>query len=434
MMESRQGGYVKYVDGPAGPIPTVRHYDDLRYCNNHNRNKQSKPSLSGSLCALLLLAGIVWILSGMDWIRAKTPEEKQANWEAIGRSNKFVVTPQCPQFPSRAEAETFFVQTINPIWEKAAKRKNYYVEDYHADSDRIFKLCQKNLMPLFAGRRGFSFWPKARDRAKKNGWKKPVSRDQRDKISMLRIDREMNYTAWYNQASSDSPKIEWRACLNWLWISYWKGMLVCLLIFLIRIVSSSQAKLRDELTLAPLRFIKMLLVWPFSIFVYPHYTKTAIGLRAKRLEAEYLRSKSWNYQLSFSEKMELRELARQSRFSLKQLLTIIRSQQNVEQRKSLVLVFGIMMVWLIVSPLLRVGSAYGYEIQRSDITTICVCQARDGPATQTDDDHPDTNPLAIIIPDINEPVMVCLKLVMIIVRRFLPTIWWKIDYVPKLLS
>ncbi|MFA5029915.1 MAG: hypothetical protein WC518_04270 [Patescibacteria group bacterium] len=436
----------RYHDGPAGSVRVLVDDCNIDHPPSETRWPWRPASWLNRITAILCLLGVVWAIQGIviPWnpqgdrffvfkgacfVHHPTAEEIEKQWQIIGRMNNCVILPEIrPTRPSPEETAKFYSTTVKNLWQQGlAKEEQYFLEDYFADLQKQLDLCKANLMPL-----RYSFdvdaWGSGMDDAQqlamKNGWRDKKNEEDFDSLAQMK--REEQYSNWYSRATAIAdPKIDWLAIARWLLTTYLKGIVVCFILYLVRLWADDTLGLRSEIGLAPLRFAKMLVGWPVYVWLYPHETTAATELRRLRLKAEYLRDKPSGYQLSAAEKAYLAELASQPRFQLHQLLALIQAEQDLARRKALATVGLLMLFGLICSALARAQALEERQptmvCSVSSTETLVHC-ARDGPTS-----NPTLLPERVLLAVIE----VVEQLMVVTVSHLSLGAFERIDHVPK---
>lgn len=119
---------------------------------------------------------------------------------------------------------------------------------------------------------------------------------------------------------------------------YLQIMMFCLFWFLLRLAQRdhwgwfSKTTLRDELVLAPGRFVRAVLLWPAWFNVYGRFTDPAKALRYARLKVEYLRQKTGLEQLTPAEEEYLREQAEKPLQEFDKAIAALKEQRALVKR------------------------------------------------------------------------------------------------------
>jgi len=445
----------EWMPGPERPVKRLVWQNPERTEPASLPRFKRKPKWVNHATAILVIISLVWVIQGIvipwtpkadelwhfkgaPFLRHKTPEEIEYEWQTISRINNCVLAPEIrPIRPGPIEQGKFWKEEIQPIWHAAlAKGPEYFMEDYYDSWGRILEVCKANFMPIISNSLvGTDEWAEPLELASKNGWRNPENAENADAISKASMDREFEYNRWYEQATAiSSPDVNWLAVGLWFIFTYLKGMVISLVIFVVRIKGDACSSLRQELCLAPLRFAKMLLGWPACVFLYPYDTDTAIEIRRFRLRAEYLRDKPWNYRLSEAEEAELSQMVEQSTFGLKQVLALIASTQEESKRKALATVGLLMFFGLLCSTLARAQSS-GETIRPSQVVVSCsqtqeeqLQLARDGPnQTNQSTDWP----VALTAWLVELPLITVGRLVIAEIVQAAQGLAARIDHVPK---
>jgi len=356
-------------------------------------------------CVFMLFA-VIWCCWNMHVTYRPTAEEVERNWQSLKRAYPDVMPETRPTGQDPNAIDRFYTKQVNPVWQAAMDSEDYSMEGYYVALDQVVQLCKTNSMPF---RTTFTKFMDAYGKAGGIGWRTVDGYSDWAELSMDRCDTVMNYETCYSRAvKMANLKINWAALGFWLLTAYLKSMAISMAIFVFRIIISANTRLRDELMVAPRRFIKMVLVWPYGLCIYPNWTIAAIAWKRTRLTAEFLRDKPIGHCLSGEEKEWLEKLARQSSINLKLLLSAISNKQVNGKRKSLIFIYMIMIAWLFASSLLRLGSVCAYVLDHSvsigivmvitetiaETGSVADALARDGP-NQDRDDH--SRPTSIML-------------------------------------
>lgn len=119
---------------------------------------------------------------------------------------------------------------------------------------------------------------------------------------------------------------------------YLQIMLFCLFWFPLRLVQRgswdwiNNTTLRDELLLAPGRFVRAVIFWPAWFNVYGKFTDPAKALRYARLKVEYLRQKSGLEQLTPQEEQHLHEQAEKPLEEFARAIAALKGQRALVKR------------------------------------------------------------------------------------------------------
>jgi hypothetical protein len=120
---------------------------------------------------------------------------------------------------------------------------------------------------------------------------------------------------------------------------YLQMMLFCFFWFLLRLAGprdwgwcSKDTTIRDELLLAPGRFVRAVVFWPVWFKVYGKFTDPAKALRYARLKVEYLRQKSGLEQLTPQEEQRLREQAEKPFEEFARAMAVLKEQRTLVKR------------------------------------------------------------------------------------------------------
>jgi len=131
--------------------------------------------------------------------------------------------------------------------------------------------------------------------------------------------------------------VSWLPAVFWFFfVIYLKMTLFCLFWYPLRLIDpwrgGYKTTLRDELVLAPGRFIKAVVFWPIWFKVYGRFTDPAKAMRYARLKIEYLRQKKGFEQLLPHEEEMLRREAEQPLANFERALARLKTQERAVKR------------------------------------------------------------------------------------------------------
>ncbi len=328
--------------------------------------KEPEVTLRGCLKTIAILVIVVatvrWVKQGFVGYVPRPQVIVQVEWKAIRERPEFadLNLPTEPlQFSNDAIVHDRFARDyIYPILEDAQRRCDqgeFYREDYFRMYRQVVTIYRNHNMPFTIG--GFvginyADWQTIQAQAERKGSRLS---DETELEQIIDENREyiQSYERQYELLTSVKLKrFDHGAFWLWLLIADLKIMLITLGVFILRIIRSREITLRDEIVLAPGRFLSMLVCWPIGLLFYPDGSDTARRLKQSRLIAEYLRDKHWSYRLSTEEEAMIEQMLDQG--SLKTLLTQIAAKQDVRYRRSLVTVYSSMLFGCVFLSL-RVG-------------------------------------------------------------------------------
>jgi len=324
---------------------------------------------------LLLLGFVWWPLYDFTCFYHRTPAERRELWQEVKQKHPQMNLPDEPRdIPSALELLRFHGEVINPLILAAAKMPKPYIEDYYALLEKLDLASNQAIMPVavpcqFGIESGewLSFQARSWENGSRLGMTKREAVDSFYRGYLRGAEDET--TKKYELATSVEKSIfAWRLFIQSLWNIYWRGLLLSFSVFLLRIVTDRRSSIKDELLIAPGRFLRMLILWPLGLIVYPQEAETAVAVKYRWLEAEFRRDKKWDYHLTREEEDHLKQMAHLPFADFKKVLRVIAEAQKDHHRRSVVMACAGMFWLILVVPLVRIA-----VIEMPVVATASVC-------------------------------------------------------------